>query len=87
MSDDMNNNVETMSLGEKIEELLENDLIAYIFKGLSIVCTIAFGLAAIAFGIGAIFAQPWYLWFLLFVVSGLIAGVCGGFFTYLIEEY
>ena len=83
----MDNDVKTMTFGDKLAEFLEISIVNTIAKGLRIVATIIFGLAAIIFGFIAMFSQQWYLYFSLFIIFGLIAGVCGGFFNYLYEEY
>lgn len=83
----MENDVEVVTFEEKLEEFFENSIVCNIAKGLSITATVVFGVVAIVFGFVAMFAQPWHLYLFLFIVFGLIAGVCGGFFNYLIEEY
>lgn len=79
---------ENKTLGDQFEEWLEISLVNAIAKGLSIAATILFGCLCIIMGIVALFSGPSWPWYtLLFVISGLLTGVSGGFSYYLLEEF
>ena len=76
-----------MTLGERFEELLEIDLVRWIFIGLSVAATIIFALLTIVMFFVAIFANTGWDTILVFILCGLITGVAAGFSIYLFDNF
>lgn len=78
--------MEEISLGERIEHILEISLICNIVTGLAIAVTVVFGILTLVSGFSAMVIEA--LWpLILFVIFGLITGLAGGFTAYLFEQY
>jgi hypothetical protein len=68
---------------EKLEELLENDLLRNIFAGCSFSIVVVMLCIAIATGVAAIISSAW--WAVAFVISTILAGGAIGLSIYLLE--
>lgn len=74
-----------MSLGDKLEELLNISLVLNIARGIFTSLAVMFVLLTVATGIMALAWTAW--WILGFIGCGLIAGISVGVSIYLFDEY
>ena len=70
---------------ERIENALENDLVAIIAKGIAFFLGIVMLLAFVFFVIAIFAVSPW--WIIVALLTGLVGSVALSFFVYLIENY
>lgn len=67
---------------QMLDAMLESELGAYLVAGLAVAGTIIFGVLAVAVVICAFIFSPWLLFVAGFILSGLLAGLCGGLASY-----